>query len=92
MNNKNVPITNNKVIDTYLTHYCEKTNNLDNFCINFTLFKKICFPAGVPFITLDLIIYLTAGKNKEVIDLCTNTLKLLYERVPPIYKDRNTLI
>jgi len=62
-----LPLTNSSRLDSYLTQYCEGTRDRENIYIDIALFKQISFEAGIPFIILDLVCYLTGGANNESI-------------------------
>ena len=80
-----LPLTNSVRLDSYLTQYCEGTRDQENIYIDIALFKQVSFEAGIPFIILDLVCYLTGGtNNKQIQQICAKILSLLYERVPPV--------
>jgi hypothetical protein len=82
--NLQVPLTSNVKVDTYLDHYCEVTLGSHKYAFDFDHFKRIAFPAGVPSIILDALLYLTgAYHNKTLETMCKDALKMLYERAKP---------
>ena len=72
LQNVMLSLTENQKVDSWLTQYVEVIRKGTNSqTIDIETFKRIAWPAGMPYIVLDLIIYLTGGQSNATLeDLC----------------------